>query len=390
MLLPRGWEKAIERKQADFALQKSEKRFRDLVKNSLTGISVVQDNKVIYQNQEQERILGPLPRLYLFADFKGIHPDDVEKVKSKYQEIISGKARRIHMDFRCYPSGRMESETDMKWVYCLAILTEYEGKDAILFNIMDMTKAKELEQLLTINDKMASLGRVAAGIAHEIRNPLSGINIYLNTLEKIYDRPDSQPKVEQILSQLKSASRKIESIIRRVMDFSKPGEPKFALTDINKPVEEAVNLTAVTLRKSGIKLQMSLAENLPLCKVDHNLIEETVLNLINNAAQAMKLMEEGKLINVTSASEHNRIIVRISDSGPGVLKDIRDKIFDPFFTTKSDSTGIGLSLCHRIIADHGGSLTVSDSDLGGAEFRIEIPIKSIKKAREANKANAQA
>ena len=232
---------------------------------------------------------------------------------------------------------------------------------------------------------MASLGRVAAGIAHEIRNPLSGINIYLNTLEKIYDRPDSRPKVEQILSQLKSASRKIESIIRRVMDFSKPGEPKFTMTDINKPVEEAVNLSAVTLRKSGIKLQMSLAENLSLCKVDHNLIEETVLNLINNAAQAMKPMEEGKQINVTSASEHNRIIVRISDSGPGVPKDIRDKILDPFFTTKSDSTGIGLSLCHRVIDDHGGSLTVSGSDLGGAEFRIEIPIK---KAREANKANA--
>lgn len=249
--------KTIERKQADIALQKSEKRYRDLVKNSLTGISVVQDNKVIYQNQEQERILGPLPRPYLFGDFKGIHLDDVEKVKLKFQEIISGKSRRIRMDFRCYPPGHMESETDMKWVYCLAILTEYEGKDSILLNIMDMTKAKELEQLLTIQDKMASLGRVAAGIAHEIRNPLSGINIYLNTLEKIYDRPDSRPKVEKILSQLKSASRKIEPIIRRVMDFTKPGEPKFALTDINKPVEEAVNLTAVTLRKSGFDRQGS-------------------------------------------------------------------------------------------------------------------------------------
>ena len=118
------------------------------------------------------------------------------------------------------------------------------------------------------------------------------------------------------------------------MDFSKPGEPKFALTDINKPVEEALNLTAVTLRKSGIKLQKSLAEKNSLCKLDHNLIEETVLNLINNAAQAMKTMEEGKQINVTSASEHNRIIVRISDSGPGVPKDIRDKILNPFFRPK--------------------------------------------------------
>ena len=99
------------------------------------------------------------------------------------------------------------------------------------------------------------------------------------------------------------------------MDFSKPSEPKFVLTDINNPVEEAVSLSAVTLKKSGIKLQKSLAENLPLCKVDQNLIEETVSNLINNAVEAMKSMEKDKLINVTSASDHNRIFVRISDSG---------------------------------------------------------------------------
>ena len=104
---------------------------------------------------------------------------------------------------------------------------DYQGKESILVNMIDMTKIMELEQLLFRQDKMASLGRIAAGIAHEIRNPLSGINIYLNALEKLLDRPDSRPKVDQIISQLQSASRKIESVIKKVMDFAKPGQPKF-------------------------------------------------------------------------------------------------------------------------------------------------------------------
>jgi signal transduction histidine kinase len=241
--------------------------------------------------------------------------------------------------------------------------------------MIDMTEAKELERLLTIQDKMASLGRVAAGMAHEIRNPLSGINIYLNMLKKLHHKNGSEEKVIQILGRIQSASNKIESVIRRVMDFAKPGEPKLTLTDLNIPVTEAIKLSAVTMRKSGIVLEKALSENLPLCNADPTLIEEMVLNLLNNAAGAMKPMAAGKKIVVTSSVEDDGIILTVSDSGPGIASEIKDKIFDPYFTTKSDGTGIGLSISHRIVTDHGGSLTVSDSELGGAEFRIEIPIK---------------
>ena len=99
-----------------------------------------------------------------------------------------------------------------------------------------------------------------------------------------------------------------------------------------------------------------------------------VLNLITNAAEAMKTVESEKKIAITTAAGDGSIVLQIDDSGPGVREDIRDKIFDPFFTTKNDSTGIGLSLCHRIVSDHGGVLTVSESELGGASFRIEIPL----------------
>jgi signal transduction histidine kinase len=92
----------------------------------------------------------------------------------------------------------------------------------------------------------------------------------------------------------------------------------------------------------------------------------------------MKAMEGGKKVEIASFAKDDHIIIQISDSGPGVPQEIRDKIFDPYFTTKHEGTGIGLSLCHRIINDHGGTLTVADSHLGGAEFRVEIPIQENK------------
>ena len=174
---------------------------------------------------------------------------------------------------------------------------------------------------------------------------------------------------------MKSASRKIESVIRRVMDFSKPGEPRLLLTDFNKPIEAAITLSSVTLRKCGIKVEKTLDENLPKCLLDQNLIEQVILNLINNASEAMKSVEGVKRIKIGSVVRNNTICVSVADSGPGIQQDLQDKIFDPFYTTKNGNTGIGLSLSSRIIRDHGGSLRVFPSEWGGAEFVLEIPIK---------------
>jgi PAS domain S-box-containing protein len=365
-----------KRKLAENSLRESEQRFRDLVENSLMGISIIQDNRIVYQNTEQEKLLGPLPRPIKLTDLDSIHPEDVGKVKEFSRNMTSGNNRTQDIEFRFFPVGNMDSGPDMKWVYCRTSSIEYKGKEAILLTLMDMTRAKELEHLLRIQDKMASLGRVAAGIAHEIRNPLSGINIYLNTLQKIYDRSERLDKVKTIIEHLQSASAKIESVIRRVMDFSKPGEPKFVLTTINEPIEEALQLSAVSMRKRGIKVEKTLSEALPPCYLDPHMIEEVILNLITNAAEAVKNMTGEKTIAVSSSAENKHIVVRISDSGPGVSKNRRDKIFDPFYSTKNGSTGIGLSLSHRIITDHGGSLSVTQSKLGGAEFVIEMPIKN--------------
>jgi PAS domain S-box-containing protein len=366
--------KTIERRRTEAALQKSERRFRDLVENAITGISILQDNQIVYQNQAQEKLLGPLPRTYVLGDYANIHPDDVEMVMQASRDIEKGKIPKLDLDFRLTPAGS-ENDHSMKRVFCRVMSMDYQEKESILLNIVDMTKIMELEQLLFRQDKMASLGRIAAGIAHEIRNPLSGINIYLNALEKMVEKPDSRPKVDQIISQLKLASRKIESVIKKVMDFAKPAEPKLALVQINTPINDALNLIAVTLRKSGISIKKDLGDQLPVCYADPNLIEEAILNLLNNAAEAMAIMEKGKKIMVSSGTSGKNLFIAVADSGPGVPPELRHKVFDPFFTTKNDGTGIGLSLCHRIVSDHQGVFSVANSSLGGAEFRIEIPIR---------------
>ncbi|MCP4690260.1 MAG: PAS domain S-box protein [Desulfobacterales bacterium] len=355
------------------ALLASEKRFRALCENSLTGISILQGNRVVYQNKEQERLFGPLPRAHIMIDPDKIHPDDVDEVKGFNRRIASVDNRTGDVHFRYFPGS---DKNNPIWISCRTSFIEYQGVESILINIMDMTQTKELELLLFVQDKMASLGRVAAGIAHEIRSPLSGINIYLNTLEKFIARGEREEKIKEIFRHLLSASRKIDSVISRVMDFSKPGQPTFIMMDINQPVEEALKLSSVTLRKCGIQLEKSLAQDPPRCRLDPQRIEEVVLNLIHNAIDALKGVAREKRIMVKTSVEGADMVVRVLDSGPGVPLDDQRKVFDPFYTTKSDSTGIGLSICHRIITDHGGALNVQTSPWGGADFRVSVPLQN--------------
>jgi len=370
--------KVLERNLVEEKLLKSEQRFRNLTENSPTSISIVQENKVIYRNPANKKLTGTSDDSPIFFASENVHPAEVEMVTRNLNHLTSGRKNHIAMNFRFFTIDTLSDTKELKWVYLVANIIEYRGNDAFLIYMHDLTQVKKLEDMLKIQDKLASLGRVAAGIAHEIRNPLSGINIYLKTLGKILkinECYDTDDKVSKILLQLQSASNKIESVIKRVMDFSRPGEPQFILTDINHPITEAFNLSSVTLRKTGIHLTSDLAPDLPKCSADPHMIEQVILNLITNAAEAMKDITEDKKIIISSFSENNAVCIRVSDSGPGIGKELHNHIFDPFCTTKSNSSGIGLSICHRIITDHGGSIeSTAVGNLGGAEFLIKLPV----------------
>jgi len=352
----------------------TENRFRELVENSLAGILLIQDNTIIYRNPEQKRLFGPLPAHFRPDAFTGVHPDDLEKVEDAYGRVSRGEAASVDVDFRFYPQMGEDGVQAMKWVFCRASRIEYQGRETVLVSMIDITRSRELEQIIRVQDKMSSLGRVAAGIAHEIRNPLSGINIYLDTLAKIYERGENLETAGEIIVQAQDASRKIESVIRRVMDFAKPGQPQLQMVDVNQPVENALSLCAATLRRDGVRLEKDLAAGLPRCRLNASLIEQVMLNLLTNAAESLR-QAEAKKIAVQTALEKESVVIRVGDSGSGVPEWLRDKVFEPFYTTKSEGTGIGLSLCQRIINDHNGTLSVEESAWGGAEFVIALTVE---------------
>ncbi len=305
------------------------------------------------------------------------HPDDLPEALKKLEDHLEGRTPFFEAEFRM----RAKSG-EWRRIYCRGRVFERDkdGRPLRATGIQeDVTKAKEMEQAVLQQEKMAILGQLAAGIAHEIRNPLSGLNIYLaaaETLSRDLELPDteSREKLRRALETARSASVKIEGVIRRVMDFVKPAPSRRGLVNLNEVVTEAVEMAAATLRRGKVRLQTTLLEGLPPCRGDFRLIEQLLLNLITNAVQSLEAQEGDKTIEIATVTGRDRIVLTVADSGPGVPEGLRDKIFEPFFTTKGSGTGLGLSISRRIVAEHGGSLEVGASRLGGAEFRVLLPV----------------
>jgi PAS domain S-box-containing protein len=372
-------------RQMNEVLEESERRFHNLMEVLLVGICIIRRNRIVYQNSTLKKLLGSLPESFENDFFDHLHPDDVEKCKDMYRQITSGRRRTAEADFRFYPSEVKGRKITPCWVQCRIGPTIHHGKNAILLQMMNITRIREMEHLLTVKQKMSSLGHVAAGIAHEIRNPLTGINSYLFTLEDLCNSKiiegDRIETVKQIVRQFQIASDKIEAVVKRVLDFSRPTPPKMVLIDINKCIEDAVSLSATTLRKNVIKIEKSLESDLPKCYGDAHLIEQVLLNLINNAAKAMGKKQSAKRIRIDSYCKNKCLCIQVSDSGPGIPKELADKVFDPFFTTYNDGSGIGLSIAQRIVTDHNGTIEILRSKWGGATLSIELPMEKRRHSR---------
>ncbi len=365
-----------ECKLGEERMRQSERRLRSLVENSLVGIMIVTNRRVVFCNQEMEKLLGTSPR-NLDSGERGFQTKNLAKLLRLYRSVVGGKSKVLDEELELLRSEGTGQGASTKWVHCRASLIECKGRESVLFNIMDVTKLKEFEQLLRIEDKMTSLGHVAAGIAHEIRNPLTGINTYLHSLRRLLGAgvgdEEAVRMAQNIIEEIRSASGRINTVIRRVMDFSKPSLPQFALLDMNDCIDDVLALSAATLRKRSIQVDKRLRRGLPKCHADRQMMEQVLMNIVTNAAHAMKSSKGPRTLRIKSDGEDGAILVSISDSGPGVPEELRKKIFDPFFTTKSNGAGIGLSISQRIMADHLGSLLVGESSLGGAKFTLRMP-----------------
>ncbi len=373
-----AWRDVTERGEAEAAIRESEARFRSLVKDSLVGFIIVQGGKIVFANPEAERIFGDVPRSRRAKDLRSVHPDDRRPFRALWEDAGGDEAGLLPIDVRVVPAGEAPDGGPLRWAHCRASSVLWKGKNAVLVNALDVSRIKELEQVNLTQEKMAALGRVSAGIAHEIRNPLSGVNIYLSALQDVCTGPDglageTRDKAQTMLGVMRAASGRIEEVIRKVLNYSHPAHPRLLPIDLNQCVGEALGLCGTTLRKQGIVVRKALSEPLPRCRADARLIEQVLLNLVMNAAQAVEKVAGKREVEIASLAQDRNVIVKVGDSGPGVPSSARGRVFDPFYTTKAEGTGLGLTISLRILHDHGGSISVGESPLGGAEFRVLLP-----------------
>jgi signal transduction histidine kinase len=238
----------------------------------------------------------------------------------------------------------------------------------------DMTETKKLERQIRNAEKLASIGKLAAGVAHEINNPLGGI---LNCLYNLRKGTLSVARQEEYWTSMESGVRRVQKIVRQLLDFSQQHEPEFSSVDINRIVEQVLVLTTHLFAPNNIRLDIFAGHDLPSVMVDRHMIEQVLMNLILNAVQAMK---KGGALTIRTSVEEGVCRVDVTDTGSGIPASVLPRVFDPFFTTKGEGegTGLGLSVNLGIMERHGGRILV-ESEVGkGTTFTLCFPVSRVR------------
>lgn len=285
--------------------------------------------------------------------FKNVYQDDMMSTTIKMK--IKDKHTYIHAD-----SMSLRNDTN-----------EFMG---IIIILQDLSSLRAAIKQIQVTQMLMSLGELAAGVAHHVRTPLTTISGYLQVmLTRLEDDRCSVSRnlVEMLLSEVSC----INGVVKELILFAKPPINKETSKNINRILEEALLLTFSQMGGEKIEIDKKLAENLPVINVDGNLLKQALVNIMQNAIEAMP--DEGKLsIRSWLNSDLNMIVISIADTGSGVSSDVLPRIFEPFYTTKLDRMGLGLSVAHRIINEHGGFININsyNHDKPGANVNIYLPI----------------
>ena len=235
------------------------------------------------------------------------------------------------------------------------------------------TELTRSQEHLLQSGKWAMVGKLAAGVAHSIRNPLTSVNMRLFSLKRSLAMSSSQQEDFEVISE---EIRHIDTIVRSFLEFSRPPKLKMQRISPSAVVDMALVLLRYRLESYGVEVKLIREERLPEIWADPDQLKEVLANLMLNACE---VMVNGGVITIREEEKGEpplgpAVVIRVSDNGPGIPESVRDKVFQPFFSSKEEGTGLGLSIATRIIADHGGRLELESKQNEGAAFIITLPL----------------
>jgi PAS domain S-box-containing protein len=348
-------------------------RFFNIVENSINPVQITDLNgKMIYVNPAFVRASG-----YSKEELIGKNPSifGSGKIPKKFWDkmwktVSSGKTWFGEVEDRKKNGKPFFSQL------LVSPMIDNEGKISGYFGIhRDMSEKKTLEQHLIQTQKMESIGTLAAGIAHEVGNPLASIS----ALVQVAQRNTKDDFVLEKLGLVKSQVTRISKIIRDLVDFSRPSNFETHTMDINESLKESVEITKVGTKSKDIEINLNLSDELPSMPLIADQMEQVFVNILLNAVDAIHEVKDTthkKRINVETAVADDTVVITFSDSGPGIKEENKIKIFEPFFTTKQKGkgTGLGLWVSYGIIKNFHGNIEVKSKPGEGTTFVIHLPI----------------
>ncbi|MDH3973456.1 MAG: ATP-binding protein [Deltaproteobacteria bacterium] len=314
-----------------------------------------------------------------FQDEAGISYDDM--IGRKYWEVFPVMKEPVTMCSlsKGNPLPGKEELTDPasgKIFRVRCYVVDERGLSSALFvHVMeDITEMKGVQELLVQSAKLASIGELAANVAHEINNPMTAVLGYASL---ILEDLDENSSVYTDLKVIEKESYRIKGIIRNLLDFSRQRKINKKASNINAIIKESIALISHMATTSNILIELNLEEKLPLVEVDENQMKQVFLNLMGNAVHAMDDGGELKIKTEVLCDKANKnVLISFKDNGCGIPKAFVDKVFDPFFSSKGEAgTGLGLSVSYGIVKNHGGRLTLKSEEGKGSEFSVLLPVK---------------
>jgi signal transduction histidine kinase len=344
--------------------------FRQLVKSMRNGVvAVLRDGRVAVINAEAYRILGIEPG----ESDVGRHVTDLLRHHPDILRLFAGAFELHALPNRA--ELRLKS-TNTVIGYTLSLVRDDRGRarGATLY-FKDLTLVERAEERERLRDRLAAVGEMAATIAHEVKNPLASIEVMAGLIRRhVGDRPDVQSMLGDIINEAKMAN----AIVLEVLDFVRPIRLQVDPTTVQQVVQDAIVVADRKIIRRATSLTLDLPPDLPPIHGDHQQLCQVVTNLLTNACEAQGC---GGSVHVRAeahdAGDHDQpatVVLTVSDDGPGIPADIRDRIFNPFFSTKPQGSGLGLAIVRKIIDAHEGRIDVTSEPGRGTTFTVTLPV----------------